>query len=107
MTTEQVEFGGIKLAASTALTLCIGAANRDPAQILTIRKISMSAAAQPASGVRHRRASMRRDGAGASRRGDRDFAIPGRFPGYALSGAPVRGGRVRFRGFLSVPCTIG
>jgi len=27
------------------------------------------------------------------------FAIPGTFPDYALNGAPVRGGRVRFRGF--------
>ena len=26
-----------------------------------------------------------------------------RFPTYALDGAPVRGGRVRFRGFLWVP----
>jgi cytochrome P450 len=31
----------------------------------------------------------------------------GRFPNYTLNGPPVRGGRVRFRGFLSVPCTIG
>jgi cytochrome P450 len=27
-----------------------------------------------------------------------------RFPNYALDGTAVRGGRVRFRGFLSVPC---
>ena len=27
-----------------------------------------------------------------------------RFPRYALDGEPVRGGRVRFRGYLSVPC---
>jgi cytochrome P450 len=30
-----------------------------------------------------------------------------RFPNYAHSAAPVRGGRVRFRGFLSVPCEVG
>jgi hypothetical protein len=30
-----------------------------------------------------------------------------RFPAYALKGAPVRGGRVRFRGFSSVPCVVG
>jgi cytochrome P450 len=30
-----------------------------------------------------------------------------RFSDYALAGEPVRGGRVRFRGFLSVPCKIG
>jgi hypothetical protein len=29
-----------------------------------------------------------------------------RFPGYALSAPPVRGGRVRFRGFSSVPCAV-
>jgi cytochrome P450 len=30
-----------------------------------------------------------------------------RFPRYALNGPPVRGGRVRFRGFLRVPCVLG
>jgi cytochrome P450 len=29
-----------------------------------------------------------------------------RFPDYALTGLPVRGGRARFRGFTSVPCRI-
>jgi cytochrome P450 len=29
-----------------------------------------------------------------------------RFPNYRLNDAPVRGGRVRFRGFLSVPCAV-
>jgi hypothetical protein len=29
-----------------------------------------------------------------------------RFPDYALNGEPVRGGRVRFRGFLSVPGAV-
>ena len=32
MTTEQVELGGITLSAGTPVTLCIGAANRDPKQ---------------------------------------------------------------------------
>jgi len=27
-----------------------------------------------------------------------------RFPNYRLDGEPVRGGRVRFRGFARVPC---
>jgi hypothetical protein len=30
-----------------------------------------------------------------------------RFPHYARDGEPVRGGRVRFRGFLRVPCVVG
>jgi cytochrome P450 len=29
------------------------------------------------------------------------------FPNYQLAGEPVRGGRVRFRGFASVPCVVG
>jgi cytochrome P450 len=29
-----------------------------------------------------------------------------RFPGYRLSAPPVRGGRVRFRGFLTLPVTL-
>lgn len=32
MTTERVELGGVTLEAGTSVTLCIGAANRDPAQ---------------------------------------------------------------------------
>ena len=30
-----------------------------------------------------------------------------RFPGYRLVGRQVRGGRARFRGFLSVPVAFG
>jgi cytochrome P450 len=30
----------------------------------------------------------------------------GRFPGYRLEGPPVRTGRVRFRGFTSVPARL-
>jgi cytochrome P450 len=30
-----------------------------------------------------------------------------RFPDYQINGTPVRGGRVRFRGFSSVPCVVG
>ena len=37
--------------------------------------------AEPASRLRHRRASMRRHGAGAARRRDRDLAIPGAVSG--------------------------
>ena len=30
-----------------------------------------------------------------------------RFPNYRLSGPTVRGGRARFRGFLSIPVAVG
>ena len=107
MTTEPVELGGIKLAAGTPVTLCIGAANRDPRQFADPENLDIGRTPNRhlafGTGV-HQCAGMalaRLEGAIAISR------FFGRFPDYALNGAPVRGGRVRFRGFLSVPCTVG
>jgi hypothetical protein len=107
MTTEPVELGGIQLAAGTPVTLCIGAANRDPDQFsdpehLDIgrtpnRHLAFGTGAHQCAGM----ALARLEGAIAMSR------FLKRFPGYALNGEPVRGGRVRFRGFLSVPCVVG
>jgi len=107
MTTEPVELGGIQLAAGTPVTLCIGAANRDPHQFpdpehLDIgrtpnRHLAFGTGAHQCAGM----ALARLEGAIAMSR------FLQRFPGYALNGEPVRGGRVRFRGFLSVPCEVG
>jgi cytochrome P450 len=107
MTVEPVELGGIALPAGTPVTLCIGAANRDPAQFadperLDIgrtpnRHLAFGTGAHQCAGM----ALARLEGA---------IAISHflkRFPNYALHGEPVRGGRVRFRGFLSVPCQVG
>jgi len=104
MTTERVELGGITLEAGTPVTLCIGAANRDGAQFadperLDIgrnpnRHLAFATGAHQCAGM----ALARLEGAIAISR------FLARFPDYALSGEPVRGGRVRFRGFLSVPC---
>jgi cytochrome P450 len=106
MTTEPVEFGGIALPAGTPVTLCIGAANRDPAQFTDPENLDIGRTPNRhlafASGP-HQCAGMalaRLEGAIAMSR----FLT--RFPGYALKGAPVRGGRVRFRGFSSVPCVV-
>ena len=107
MTTEPVELGGIKLAAGTPVTLCIGAANRDPLQFadpetLDVgrtpnRHLAFGTGAHQCAGM----ALARLEGAIAISR------FLARFPGYTLSAPPVRGGRVRFRGFLSVPCEVG
>ena len=106
MTTREVELGGVKLAAGTSVTLCIGAANRDEKHFHDPEKFDI--ARQPnrhlafGSGA-HQCAGMalaRLEGAIAISR------FLGRFPAYALKAAPVRGGRARFRGFLSVPCTV-
>jgi cytochrome P450 len=106
MTSERVELGGITLEAGTPVTLCIGAANRDPAQFadperLDIgrnpnRHLAFATGAHQCAGM----ALARLEGAIAISR------FLSRFPNYALNGAPVRGGRVRFRGFLRVPCAV-
>ena len=107
MTTEQVELGGVTLAPGTPVTLCIGAANRDPRQFadperLDIgrtpnRHLAFVTGAHQCAGM----ALARLEGAIAISR------FLARFPDYALDGPPVRGGRARFRGFLSVPCVAG
>jgi cytochrome P450 len=106
MTTEQVEFGDITLAPGTPVTLCIGGANRDPAQFpdperfdigrTPNRHLAFATGPHQCAGM----ALARLEGAIAISRFLR------RFPDYALAGEPVRGGRVRFRGFLSVPCVV-
>jgi cytochrome P450 len=107
MTTERVELGGVTMAAGTSVTLCIGAANRDERQFNDPerfdvgrnpnRHLAFGTGAHQCAGM----APARLEGAIAISR------FLARFPDYALSGKPVRGGRVRFRGFLSIPCTIG
>jgi cytochrome P450 len=107
MTTEPVELGGIAMAAGTPLTLCIGAGNRDPQQFADPevfdvgrapnRHLAFATGAHQCAGM----ALARLEGAIAISR------FLARFPHYALDGAPIRGGRARFRGFLKVPCVIG
>jgi cytochrome P450 len=106
MTTEPVELGEIALPAGTPVTLCIGAANRDPQHFAAPERFDIGRTPNRhlafASGP-HQCAGMalaRLEGAIAISR------FLARFPNYALNGAPVRGGRVRFRGFSSVPCRV-
>ena len=104
MTVEEVQLGGLTLPPGTPITLCIGAANRDPAQFpdperfdigrTPNRHLAFATGAHQCAGM----ALARLEGAIAISR------FLARFPHYALAGEPVRGGRVRFRGFLSVPC---
>ena len=107
MTVQPIELGGLALPAGTPITLCIGAANRDPAQFpdpekfdigrTPNRHLAFATGAHQCAGM----ALARLEGAIAISR------FLARFPNYAINGEPVRGGRVRFRGFLSVPCVTG
>jgi cytochrome P450 len=106
MTTETVELGGVTLPPQTSVTLCIGAANRDPAQFPDPERFDIARTPNRhlafGTGV-HQCAGM------ALARLEGAIAIShflARFPRYELAGAPVRGGRARFRGFTSVPCKL-
>ena len=106
ITTEAVTVGDVHMPPGTQVTICIGAANRDPAQFPDPDRLDVARAPNRhlafGSGI-HQCAGMalaRLEGAVAISR------FLGRFPGFALSGSPQRGGRARFRGFLHVPCSL-
>ena len=98
--------GGVPLAEGTLLTLCIGAANRDPAQyaepeVLNLRRegnkhLAFGFGPHQCAGL----SLARLEGRVAIGR------FVQRFPGYRLTAAPVRGGRARFRGFLRAPFSV-
>jgi cytochrome P450 len=107
ITTQPVQLGGVDMPAGTQITLCIGAANRDPEQFTAPDELDIGRLPNRhlafASGI-HQCVGMsvaRLEAATAI------SMLLGRFPSYSLSGAPTRGGRVRFRGFLKIPCNLG
>ncbi|WP_090047898.1 cytochrome P450 [Limnohabitans sp. 2KL-27] len=103
---QATQVNGVDLPAGALVTLCIGAANRDPAvyehpERLDLRRTGNKHLAF-GFGV-HQCAGLslaRLEGRIAIGR------FVQRFPDYRLSQAPVRGGRARFRGFLSAPFAI-
>ena len=106
ITTAAVEVGGVALAPRTQITLAIGAANRDPAKFEAPERFDVGRTPNRhlafGSGI-HQCAGMalaRLEGAVAIGR------FLARFPRYALDGEPVRGGRARFRGFLTARCAV-
>jgi len=107
ITTQPVQLGGVDLPAGTQITVCIGAANRDPEQFAAPDELDLGRSPNRhlafASGI-HQCVGM------SVARLEAMTAISAlirRFPSYSLSAAPVRGGRVRFRGFLKIPCKLG
>jgi hypothetical protein len=106
MTTEAVEIGGIAMPAGTFVTLGIGAANRDPAQFPNPEQFDVGRTPNRHLAFitgPHQCAGM------ALARLEGTIAISrflARFPNYRISGAPVRGLRARFRGFVSIPCAV-
>jgi hypothetical protein len=100
------EVGGVVLPEGALVTLCIGAANRDPAQfelpdLLNLerannRHLAFGFGIHQCAGL----SLARLEGRIAIGR------FLQRFPRYEITASPVRGGRARFRGFLSAPFHI-
>ncbi|MCH8621436.1 cytochrome P450 [Undibacterium sp. TS12] len=106
ITTVDTRIGDVDIAAGSRISLCIGAGNRDPQQFPEPDRLDISRNPNRhlafASGI-HQCAGMflaRLEGRVAISR------LLARFPDYQLTATPVRGGRARFRGFLSVPCKL-
>jgi cytochrome P450 len=104
--TRACEIGGVRLPEGALVTLCIGAANRDPAQFAQPDVLDLSRADNRhlafGFGI-HQCAGLslaRLEGRVAIGR------FLARFPRYRLTAAPTRGGRARFRGFLRAPFSV-
>jgi len=103
---QRVRVGEVWLEPGTYLTLCIGAANRDPdefpdAERFEIRRkpnrhLAFAAGAHACAGMNVARLEAQ-------------IAIVRtlqRLPRLRLAGAPTRGSRARFRGFVSLPAEV-
>jgi cytochrome P450 len=106
ITTQAVEVGGVHFAPDTRITICIGGANRDPAQFpepdtMDIarepnRQLAFGFGIHTCAGIN----LARLEGRVAIAR------FLSRFPRYALSGEAVRDPRARFRGFQRLPAAV-
>jgi cytochrome P450 len=106
ITTQPTVVGDAALPADARITMCIGAANRDPAHFHDPDRLDI--AREPNRHVAFGFGIHTCAGLNLARLEGR-VAIGrflARFPGYALAGPPVRGGRARFRGFLHLPVHV-
>ena len=106
ISTREVEIAGVKMPPDSRVTICIGGANRDPAQFpdpdrLDIMRepnkhIAFAFGIHTCAGMNLARLEARVALAKFLKR----------FPGYALTGESTMGGRARFRGYLHLPCIV-
>ncbi|SHE91607.1 hypothetical protein SAMN05444279_11187 [Ruegeria intermedia] len=105
-TTADIELDGLAIPAGTNLHLCIGAANRDPevfddpTRFDITRKPNRHLAFAGGPHVCVGLTLARMEGRIAIGR------LLARFPGYRLLDGRVRGGRIRFRGYASLPAVL-
>jgi hypothetical protein len=102
ITNRETTIGDLELPARTPVTLCIGAANRDPEAFDDPETFNVSRSPNrhlAFGGGVHQCAGMNLARLEARIALERFLA---RFPDYEMAGAPSRSGRVRFRGFTSL-----
>jgi cytochrome P450 len=98
--------GGVTLPQGALITLCIGAANRDPAQFEDVDKLDLY---RPNNRHLSFGFGMHQCAGLSLARLEGRVAIGHflqRFPNFRLTEPPLRGGRARFRGFLKAPFSI-
>ncbi len=103
---ERVSVGGAVLEPGAYLTLCIGAANRDPREFSDPEHFDI--ARKPNRHLAFAAGGHACAGMSVARL-EAQVALPRivrSFPDLQLTGVPVRGGRARFRGFRSLPARV-
>ena len=101
--TEDVDIGGVAIPAGGYIHLCIGAANRDPAHFPDPDRFDITR--RPNRHLAFGNGVHTCAGAALARM-EGQIAIGKlvrRFPKLRPDGPPMRGGRIRFRGFLVLP----
>jgi cytochrome P450 len=104
---EPVVLGGVEMPAGSFVTLCIAAANRDPAAFAEPDRLDI--AREPNRHLAFGQGAHACSGMNVARLEGRLAlgALVARYPRLALAGAPERDRRVRFRGFSRLPVSLG
>ena len=107
LTTAPLRIGGVELPAGSFVTLAIGSANRDPAQFHEPDRLDIGRKPNPhlAFGQGHHACA----GMNVARLEARIAfgRLIARYPGLQLAGAPQRDRRIRFRGWRTLPVSLG
>ena len=103
---EASEIGGRPFGAGTLVTLCVGAANRDPSQFPDPHAFDVGR--RPNRHLAFGHGDHACAGMNVARMEGRIAVgrLLERFPRIALGSEPVRDRRVRFRGFSSLPVVL-
>ncbi len=106
ISTRDVEIAGVKMPPDSRVTICIGGANRDPAQFPDPDRLDITR--EPNKHIAFAFGIHTCAGMNLARLEARVALAKflARFPRYALTAGAQMGGRARFRGYLHLPCVV-